>query len=93
MPTSLQRIQVLCQPDQYETIKLLAQENRRSLSAMVGELISYALEQDIYKDQLKPKPSTKEQLKNQTVEAAIGGANLNDFKIKKLLKLLEALEE
>ncbi|QNI57635.1 hypothetical protein SynBIOSU31_00743 [Synechococcus sp. BIOS-U3-1] len=43
MPTALDRVQVLLQPDEYAELTLLAKEDRRSLAAMAAVLISEAI--------------------------------------------------
>ena len=54
---------------------------------MCCELIEYALTQgDEYKD------ITKQDMKQNTVEALLGGAVLDDQRMQKLLKLLDALD-
>ncbi|MCB4427983.1 hypothetical protein FZX09_04040 [Synechococcus sp. MU1643] len=52
MPTSLDRVQVLLQPDVYADVMTLAKHNRRSASAMCAELVEAALKRDKYQDQL-----------------------------------------
>lgn len=44
MPTNLDRIQVLLQPEPYAQVKTLAKLERLTLSAMAAELIKAALE-------------------------------------------------
>jgi dsRNA-specific ribonuclease len=57
------------------------------MSAMCCELIEYALEHgDEYKGTI-----TKQEIKQNTVEALLGGAVLDDQRMQKLLKLLDAL--
>ena len=53
MPTSLDRIQCLLNPDPYAKVRTLAKHNRRTLSAMAAELIEVALRLPKYKDQLE----------------------------------------
>ena len=52
MPTNLDRVQVLLQPDVYADVMTLAKHNRRSASAMCAELVEAALKRDKYQDQL-----------------------------------------
>lgn len=55
---------------------------------MCCELIEYALEHgDEYKD-----ITTKQEIKQNTAEALLSGAVLNDNRMQKLLKLLDALD-
>ena len=57
------------------------------MSAMCSELIEYALTHgDEYKD------ITVQDMKQNTVEALLNGAVLNDQRMQKLLKLLDALD-
>ena len=43
MPTSLDRVQVLLQPDEYAEVTLLAKQERRSLASMSAVLIAEAI--------------------------------------------------
>ena len=43
MPTALDRVQVLLQPDEYAELTLLAKEDRRSMAAMAAVLIDEAI--------------------------------------------------
>ena len=105
MPTALDRIQVLCNPDVFAEVRTLAKHNRRTLSAMGAELIAHALKTPTYKQQLeeaeiqvpaKPDPRNSQpqvQFRGEAVKAAVEGADLNEAKIQKLMKLLEVLDE
>ena len=53
MPTSLDRIQCLLNPEPYAKVRTLAKHNRRTLSAMAAELIEVALRLPKYQDQLE----------------------------------------
>ena len=53
MPTNLDRIQCLLQPEPYAQVRTLAGHNRRALSAMAAELIEHALKDPKYRDQLE----------------------------------------
>ena len=52
MPTNLDRIQTLLQPEAYAKVRTLAKHNRRALSAMSAELVEEALKLPRYKEQL-----------------------------------------
>ena len=52
MPTQLHRAQVLLQPEAMAQVRTLANENRRTISAMCAELIEFALQGDQYQEQL-----------------------------------------
>ncbi len=85
-------------------VKTLAKENRSTMSAMVAELVEAALELPKYQQQLagatnkEPVPTDprgsrpQAQFKQDTVEAAMKGVDLNHPKLAKLLKLMEVLE-
>ena len=53
MPTNLDRIQTLLQPDPFARVRTLAKHNRRTLSAMAAELVEEALKLPKYKQQLE----------------------------------------
>ena len=53
MPTNLDRIQTLLQPEAYAKVRTLAKHNRRALSAMSAELVEAALTLPKYKDQIQ----------------------------------------
>ena len=53
MPSNLDRIQCLLQPEAYAKVRTIAKHNRRALSAMASELIECALQQPKYKEQLE----------------------------------------
>ena len=50
MPTNLDRVQVLLQPDTYARVRTLSKADRRSASAMCAELIEVALRLPKYRD-------------------------------------------
>ena len=105
MPTALDRIQVLCNPDVFAEVRTLAKHNRRTLSAMAAELIAHAIKTPTYKQQLeealiqvpaKPDPRNSQpqvQFRDEAVKAAMAGADLNENKLQKLMKLLDLLED
>ena len=105
MPTALDRIQTLLQPDVFAQVRTLAKHNRRTLSGMAAELIDDALKLDKYKDQLADadvvvppredprKAAPQAQFRDDTIKAAIDGADLNTPKLQKLLKLMELLDD
>ena len=86
MPAS-HRTQVLL-PDRVSSqVGRLARRRKRSISAMCAELIEYALTHgDEYRD------LDREELKQQTAQALIDGAVLDDTRMTKLLKLLDAID-
>ena len=103
MPTALDRVQCLLQPDVYAQVSTLAKHNRRTKSAMCAELIAHALQTPTYKAQIEdaailvpPKPDPRiaapqTQFKADVVAAAIEGVDITDAKIKKLMALMELL--
>ena len=84
------RVQVPLDLDVLERVTLLATTNRRTLGAMCVELIDYALASDRYKEQ--QEATIKDNFKEQTVKAAIGGVDLDRDKLNKLMRLLEAID-
>ena len=50
MPTNLDRVQVLLQPDTYARVRTIAKGDRRSASAMCAELVEVALKLPKYRD-------------------------------------------
>ena len=55
MPTALDRVQVLLQPDEYAELHLIAKEDRRSLAAMAAVLINEAIKARIREGTFTPK--------------------------------------
>jgi hypothetical protein len=55
MPTSLDRVQVLLQPEEYAELHLIAKEDRRSLAAMAAVLINEAIKARIREGTFTPK--------------------------------------
>ena len=104
MPTALDRVQCLLQPDTFSKVRTLAKHNKRSHSAMCAELIEFAMKQQPYEQQLEEAAiqvpprndprgySPQTQIRDEAVAAAIQGADLNDAKLAKLLKLVELLD-
>ena len=87
MPSSANRTQVLLSDDAQARVRVLANKSKRSMSAMCCELIEYALTHgEEYKD-----ITIKQEIKRDTVEALLSGAVLDDQRMQKLLKLLDAL--
>lgn len=83
---STHRTQVLLNQHTQARVQQLATASKRSMSAMCSELIEYALEHgDKY--QLDHEDMTQN-----TVDALLNGAVLDDVRMHKLLKLLDALE-
>ena len=83
---STHRTQVLL-PDHVQVrIQGLATRSKRSMSAMCCELIEYALDHgENYQSVVTDTNALK-------VEALINGADLDDERMRKLLKLLDAME-
>ena len=85
---STHRTQVLLADHVQVRVQQLATTSKRSMSSMCSELIEYALTHgDEYKD-ITIQPG----IKQNTVEALLNGAVLNDQRMQKLLKLLDALD-
>ena len=53
MPSSLDRVQTLLQPEEYAMVKTLAKHNKRAMSAMAAELVEEALKLPKYRAQLQ----------------------------------------
>ena len=53
MPTNLDRIQTLLQPEAYAKVRTLAKHNRRAMSAMSAELVEEALKLPKYRQQIE----------------------------------------
>ena len=104
MPTQLNRIQCLMNPELHAQVKALAVHNKRSLSAMVAELIEHSLSQPAYQQQLQaaelvePEPDPRKsqhqaQYRAASAEAAVlSGVDLNNNRLSKLRMLLDLLE-
>ena len=58
MPTNLDRVQCLLQPEPHADLATLAKLNRRSKSAMAAELVEVALKLPKYQKQLKEAAET-----------------------------------
>ena len=56
MPTALERVQVLLQPDEYAEVAMLAAEDRRSMAAMSAVLIAEAIKNRIRAGTFTPSP-------------------------------------
>ena len=56
MPTALDRVQVLLQPDEYAELTMLAKDERRKLSAMAAVLITEAIRHRIQAGTFTPHP-------------------------------------
>ncbi len=83
---STHRTQVLLSQSTQDRVQHLATASKRSMSAMCSELIEYAL---MHGDKYKIDQSD---MKQNTVEALLNGAVLDDTRMQKLLKLLDAME-
>ena len=69
MPTKLDRVQVLFQKDLFKKLKLLAKLERRSLSSLVGGMVSEALESQKYQSLLSKAKS--DELKSKVDETKL----------------------
>ena len=56
MPTALDRVQVLLQPEEYAELNMLAKEERRSLASMAAVLIGEAIKGRIREGSFTPSP-------------------------------------
>ena len=88
MPTKKARLQVILRDEATEQVKALAEERGLSVSAMLSELVHTALKLP----QFAPKPDVSA-IKGDAVRAAIEGGDISDFKIQKLLALVEQLSD
>lgn len=100
MPTALDRVQVLLQPQVYADLKTLAKHNRHSLSRMAAELVVHAMQTPTFKSQMeearikfpaKADPRISEpqaQFRDEITKAAMDGADLNKAELKRLLSVL-----
>lgn len=53
MPSSLDRVQTLLQPEEFAMVRTLAKHNKRAMSAMAAELVEVALKLPKYRQQLQ----------------------------------------
>ena len=56
MPTALDRVQVLLQPEEYAELNMLAKDERRKLSSMAAVLINEAIRHRIQAGTFTPSP-------------------------------------
>ena len=84
MPTNKPRLQVILGDAQTERVKELAEERGLSVSAMCSQLIHAALLLDQFQS-LKA-------VKGKYVETAIEGGDIRDWKLVKLLELIDSVE-
>ena len=87
MPTSKTRLQVILGDNASDKVKALAEERGLSVSAMCSQLIHAALAMPAF----QPQPDLS-QYKNEMVKAAIGGHDIADFKIARLLELITEIK-
>ena len=85
MPSQANRTQVLLSDDIQAKVRVLANRSKRSMSAMCSELIEFALTHGVEYQVSTDTTASK-------VEALINGADLDDERMRKLLKLLDALD-
>ena len=69
---------------QTNRVKQLADERGLSVSAMCSQLINAALRLDQFQ--------SLENVRGQYVEAAIHGADISDFKLQALLKMIDEID-
>ena len=98
MPTALDRVQVLLQPQVFADLKTLAKHNKHSLSRMAAELVVHAMNTPTFKAQLEeaaikfpPKKDPRigapqAQFREEITQAALEGADLNNPELVPLLK-------
>ena len=74
MPTALDRVQVLLQPDEYAELHLIAKEDRRSLASMAAVLINEAIKTRIREGTFVPKEDDPayEKAKQRQVARSLG---------------------
>ena len=84
MPTNKPRLQVILGDAQTNRVKQLADERGLSVSAMCSQLINAALRLDQFQ--------SLENVRGQYVEAAIHGADISDFKLQALLKMIDEID-
>lgn len=105
MPTALDRVQCLMQPELYAEVRTLAKHNRRTLSAMCAELVAHAIKTPTYKQQLEeaeivvpvktdPRNSSPQaQYRAESIKAAVDGVDLSNEKLQKLKMILDLIED
>lgn len=81
------RTQVLLPERIKQEVERLASKRRRSVSAMCSELIEYAL---THGEEFRDRE--REAFKDETTQALVNGAMLDDVRMNKLLKLLDAID-
>ena len=81
------RVQVPLERGTYERVNQLAQDNRRTLGLMCVELIEHALSSQDYE-----VSSIKSNFRGDVVRAAIDGVDLSQDTLRKLIKLLDAID-
>ena len=87
MPTSKTRLQVILGDSASDKVKTLAEQRGLSVSAMCSQLIHAALAMP----EFHPKPDLSK-YNNEMVQAAIGGHDIADFKIARLLELISEIK-
>jgi hypothetical protein len=105
MPTALDRIQVLLQPDEYAEVVMLAKEDRRSLASMAAVLINEAIKHRIREGTFTPNPEDPSytSAKRRQVARAMGqkvsresildGIDLGDTNVELVAKKVSPLEK
>ena len=84
------RVQVPLTNSDHERVSKLAAAQRRSLGAMCVEMIEYALSSDYYKK--AEENLIKDRFKSNAINGAVAGIALDRDKLRKLMKLLEAID-
>jgi hypothetical protein len=84
------RVQVPLTNSDHERVSKLAAAQRRSLGAMCVEMIEHALNSDHYKQ--AEEDLIKDKFKSNAIDGAVGGIDLDRDKLRKLMKLLEAID-
>ena len=87
MPTSKTRLQVILGDSASDKVKTLAEQRGLSVSAMCSQLIHAALALP----EFRAKPDLS-MVKSEMVKAAIGGHDIADPKIARLLELITEIK-
>lgn len=95
MPTKLDRVQVLFQKDLFKKLKLLAKLERRSLSSLVGAMVSEAIESQKYRSLLSKAKSHEFKSKVDETKLLINDIlkpnNITKFDINSKLQKIDEL--
>ena len=95
MPTNLDRIQVLLNPDVFALVATLASDSNLSHSAMCAQLIKFALKSDYYKERLENIAvhlAAKDDPRKKIQQVQHRLTKLSDKQMNKLMKLIDIAE-